>query len=262
MVSILYICVLLNYIIMKRFLSFLIAGCSVALISSCSSNLKTSTFERAQTTALADGSDASMTIVISYELPDRNREMSEEINEKVLGSKYGKMNQSDILDNYIDDRTAEYREANLPLLKMSQESGEPYASLNWEEYITGSFSPESHGTVSYTIERYVYTGGAHGMSSETAINFNRRTGEEIDEDDFFTDGSESQLSSLLTQKASEYMKNSGNGSLFVDKVEPNDNFRVSDEGVTYIYNPYEIAPYSSGIIKLTLKWPEIENILK
>lgn len=44
--------------------------------------------------------------------------------------------------------------------------------------------------------------------------------------------------------------------------EPNGNFAVSEEGVTWTYNPYEIAPYSMGIIDLTVTWADLKPYLK
>ena len=43
---------------------------------------------------------------------------------------------------------------------------------------------------------------------------------------------------------------------------PNGNFGVSEEGVTWTFNPYEIAPYALGIIDLTVSWADLKPYLK
>lgn len=44
--------------------------------------------------------------------------------------------------------------------------------------------------------------------------------------------------------------------------EPNGNFSVSEEGVTWTYNPYEIAPYAMGAIELAVRWSDLKPYLK
>ena len=45
-------------------------------------------------------------------------------------------------------------------------------------------------------------------------------------------------------------------------IRPNGNFTISDSGVTYIYNQYEIGPYVMGTIKVTVPWDELEDLLQ
>ena len=50
--------------------------------------------------------------------------------------------------------------------------------------------------------------------------------------------------------------------MFIREIGPNGNFSVSEDGVTYIYNHYEIAPYAMGIIRVTLPWDDVRELLK
>jgi hypothetical protein len=45
-------------------------------------------------------------------------------------------------------------------------------------------------------------------------------------------------------------------------VDPNDNFFITGGGIGFFYNPYEIAPYSSGSTEIFLPWEEILPLLK
>ena len=44
--------------------------------------------------------------------------------------------------------------------------------------------------------------------------------------------------------------------------EPNGNFYVSEEGITWVYNPYEIAAYASGVIELPISWETLKPFLQ
>ena len=50
--------------------------------------------------------------------------------------------------------------------------------------------------------------------------------------------------------------------LFIKDISPNGNFIVDADGITYIYGRYEIGPYVSGIVKVSVPWSEIKDILK
>jgi hypothetical protein len=49
--------------------------------------------------------------------------------------------------------------------------------------------------------------------------------------------------------------------LFENKIEHNDNFTLADNGIVFLYNRYEIAPYVFGEIILEIPYEEINDIL-
>ena len=46
------------------------------------------------------------------------------------------------------------------------------------------------------------------------------------------------------------------------EMYPSNNYVLGKEGITFIYNPYEIAPYALGRIELTISYDDMENIMK
>ena len=40
------------------------------------------------------------------------------------------------------------------------------------------------------------------------------------------------------------------------------NFILGDDEITFIYNPYEIAPYSKGNTELTLSYSQLSKLMK
>ena len=43
---------------------------------------------------------------------------------------------------------------------------------------------------------------------------------------------------------------------------PTENFVLDKDGITFIYNAYEIAPYEQGIIELNIDYGECKEILQ
>ena len=85
--------------------------------------------------------------------------------------------------------------------------------------------------------------------------------------DIFVPGYEQRLSDLL-QKAlcdnvgvSSIKELKDQGYLYSMDMFPSENFILGNEAITFIYNPYEIAPYEKGAIELTINYSQIDDIL-
>ena len=83
----------------------------------------------------------------------------------------------------------------------------------------------------------------------------------------FDEGTDDTLAVVLTkQLRSDYsipeeisLKEAG---FFVDKVNPNRNIYVNGSGVGFLYNSYEIAPYSQGATNIFLRWSQIRDLVR
>ena len=83
------------------------------------------------------------------------------------------------------------------------------------------------------------------------------------EEDFFIPGYKEALSALLSAHLHDEMPDQESyDALFIKDLEPNGNFKVSEQGVTYVYGQYEIGPYYLGIIKVTLPWNELGDLVR
>ena len=51
------------------------------------------------------------------------------------------------------------------------------------------------------------------------------------------------------------------GFFDINDIAPNNNFWLNNQGVHYIFNQYEIAPYSMGPIEVTIPYQEIQSII-
>ena len=108
-----------------------------------------------------------------------------------------------------------------------------------------------------------YTGGAHEMSGAEQIVFDLTTGATVSEADLFAPGYEEGVKELLKASFEAYLaEEEQEEDMFFGLPAPNGNFSVSEDGVTWTYNPYEIAPYALGAVELTVRWTDLKPYLK
>lgn len=282
----------------KTLIYFAAAAGTILAASSCCGEMSYKEYGFTENAALKDGLDAALDISIMMEYPDGG--LADETISKIcnaitvtaFGEEYAGMSPQDAVNACAEKYIASYREINLELA--GSEAGAGASALSWDKYTEGMFTG-TYGKkmTGYKVTDYSYTGGAHGMSSETCLVFNMKTGDRVSLDDIFRDDSRDILTSLLTRHAkdgktgndtavkdgngtpaakdadsddADLTDNAGTGSisdyLLVTEVEPTENFTVDDEGVTFVYNPYEIAAYAAGTVRLTLTWDELDGLLK
>ena len=241
------------------------AACTGCLLSSCNGEFSSTTYNSEDSFPAAEGSEYALEVRISAEYPVSGLQkaaldnMDNVLTAALFGDEYAALDPEQAIEAYKADRAKEYRETNAPLIKESE--GTPTASLNWSDYVTGKIGGTHKGILSYTVTGYTFTGGAHGMTVETALNFDMKTGTLLTEEDFFKEGYKDRLSGLLSSRLAESLENPSDTSmLFTQEIGPNGNFSIGEEGVTYIYNQYEIGPYSMGIIRVTVPWEDIEGM--
>jgi hypothetical protein len=120
--------------------------------------------------------------------------------------------------------------------------------------------------LTFYIDHYAFTGGAHGLQTRQFSVVSLWTGKEITLKDIFSDNYQVQLGQLLTEKvhamnhipSSQNLKDAG---FFTDTVKPTENFYLTREGIGFYYNQYDIAPYATGSIDLFLPFREVKEIL-
>ena len=237
---------------MNRFiLAAASAACALCATVSCTEGFSTKTIGSSDKYALAEGGTDSLEIDIQIEYPASGlkqpamENLSKALTASLFGDQYAAMPVEKAMEAYIKENVDEYRKANLPLLEASEGM------------------PHHRDILSYTMTKYTYTGGAHGMTSETALNFDMKTGSLLTEGDFFKEGYKEKLPALLSGHLASSLENPADTSmLFTREIGPNGNFMVSPEGVTYIYNQYEIGPYVMGAIRVTVPWDELEGLIE
>ncbi|MDR1762144.1 MAG: DUF3298 and DUF4163 domain-containing protein [Bacteroidales bacterium] len=115
--------------------------------------------------------------------------------------------------------------------------------VNREKVTTGRVLFTNTGIVSYGIDSYMYSGGAHGYSSVQYFVFDIKTGKHLTEDDIFTGNYQEVITRIMLKELS---KEDSLEEFYKDKIRPNGNFKIDETGITYFFNPYEIASYAKG----------------
>jgi hypothetical protein len=121
--------------------------------------------------------------------------------------------------------------------------------------------------LSYTISSDRYTGGAHDGKNFLNTSINLKTGERITEEDLFTEASRPLISEIILKKIMEMHQAEKPedleqiGFFDVTEIGMNKNFYITDKGITYTYNQYEIAAYAVGTIEVFLSYKDISGFL-
>ena len=139
----------------------------------------------------------------------------------------------------------------------------------WEAMITGEVLLDRQTLVTVSIDSYVFTGGAHGMTKTQQLVFDAATGKQLVLADFFSPGFESALDQLIERRFRQMkgltpteVLNGQKGGLFENAIHHNENFAVTGSGIRFVYNQYEIAPYVVGQIIIDLSFDDLKRVLK
>ncbi|RXK80659.1 DUF3298/DUF4163 domain-containing protein [Chlorobaculum sp. 24CR] len=142
-------------------------------------------------------------------------------------------------------------------------------SWPWQSVTSGEVLLDRRGMVTVSMLTYAFTGGAHGMTVAQYLVFETATGKQLGLTDIFAPGFEATLDKLIERRFRQMRGlseteplNSEKGGLFEDKIAHNDNFAITGSGLRFLYNQYEIAPYSAGQITVDLSFDELQAILK
>lgn len=119
-----------------------------------------------------------------------------------------------------------------------------YFSGAWEKYRT------------YIVEYYTYSGGAHGLNTYTPLVFDCESGRIVPEAEFFAEAYEEPVAGLIRNKLFEDYEDL---PLFdLGSIGPNGAYEVGENGISWYFQPYEIAPYAYGVLTVTIPWADVK----
>ncbi len=136
---------------------------------------------------------------------------------------------------------------------------------HWMIEINGKQASATPRTITMSISEYSYLGGAHPNSRQTYLNFNKKTGQLIQIEDFIAN--KESLLNLAEQKFREAYNLTPTqdltaAGLFENQLVLPQNFAITQEGLRLFYNTYEIGPYAAGTYEFNIPWTSLENVLK
>ena len=229
--------------------------------------LKTATYSDEQAIPLIEGRADSLTLSVSLDYPVKgaSEEVLARMTKGILGAAFDLEEEpgtvQETATRYEDNLKDEYFNENERYIKAGTEGG----VFSWEDRINGYFSGGFRHYRSYMVEYYGYRGGAHGINTMTPLVFDTKTGETVPEEAFFADGYRAPVAGLIQAHLPEALENDEENlsALFEpDLVGPNGYYEVTRDGVTWYYQPYDIAPYYLGVISVTVPWKELTPYLR
>ena len=240
----------------------LILAALAVLATGC--QLKTSTYCDEQAMPLAEGQADSLLLSVSIEHPvgGAAEEILGKIDKGILATAFD----MEELPGTVEETATRYEDNLKDEYFNEYEGAEVDNSVRtWEDHVNGYFSGRYGRYLSYMVEYYGFRGGAHGSNTMTPVVFDRKTGDVVPEEAFFADGYRDPVSALLQAHLPEALDGDEEALAAVFEptlLAPNGLYEVTKDGITWYYQPYDIAPYYLGVISITLPWSELKPYIR
>ena len=125
--------------------------------------------------------------------------------------------------------------------------------------VNGKVVAKSDLLVAFTFVTSSYTGGAHGMTGTTCLNYDVKANKVLGFNDVFVNGQDAKIVKAI--KAVIAANKGKYAAVSADKATATHNFYLSKGTVTFVYLPYEIAPFSAGQIEVPVTVADIADAL-
>lgn len=201
----------------------------------------------------------SLTVSVDLELPvgsdwqdARDRILSRIIPEKSSQAKdtlaiQAKMN---MLRN---DYVAEFRDFVMSF-------PEDYRTFEYYYSYEGMFVDPYKECLTYKIICDTYTGGAHGMTTESYLTFDSKNGRQLFLEDMVPGLSSEEIRGAALSRLRDMEGFDESFILYDPSVVYTENVYYTNDGVTFVYQPYEVACYAVGIVEVLVPWHDFEAL--
>ncbi len=262
-------------------IALLIAGCWLASCSNTGQPLRNLQFEEITLSKsehlFADESKPACNLSIDFAFVNNANTIGakDSINAYLLsalfGKKYQQLSPQEAMEGYAKEYVTNYRADLEPMIQKDIDNhidkDQLTAWYSYEQELKGSIETYKGMLLSYRTYKNEYSGGPHGMYTTEFTNLNLSSLQPILLDELFVEDYQETLTELLW-----YQLALDNGVETRDELEemgyattgelaPTENFYISEDGITFYYNVYEIAPYSMGPTQITLSYNMLEYIL-
>ena len=240
----------------------LFAFASALLVLAACDMVRTETYQDDLIMPLEEGQADSLffSASVEYIVTGMKVEVRQKINSAIVNQAFdlenGEGSLEEVAIRYRENLIDEYMNENAVL-----ENG----IRTWEDRISGNFQPRYKDYRNYQISYYSFRGGAHGIQTLSNIVFDNKTGEVVREEDLFTPGYQEPVAQLLRLAVKSSMEEENPELMQLVQLElvvPNGNFCVREDGVEWLFQPYEVGPYALGIVSAKLSWEELTPFLK
>lgn len=273
-----------TYFLAGTFASIAVSGCTEgqyigeATVNACN----------ADTTVYLTGHDESspschIKLSFAYLNPfSDNDSVSEAVNytlkQMFFGDFYAKLTPKTFIDSITASLISDYRRDVTEYYRTDIANGvNPEDMPSWYNYdfeITSELEKGRDSVWNFQVITFQNTGGAHPNTWTKWVNIDARTGHPVSREHVFGRADKDQIRRLLlgriVEAANERLETDtitgidglrANGILLDEDVFIPENFLLTDDGIKFLYNPYEIAPYFMGSFELNMTNEEITPYL-
>lgn len=205
-----------------------------------------------------------------------------QINKKMialsLGQEYQTLSAPEAIDLFKNEYIANYRKEISDFYKEDLKNAEDKSAIpswyNFEFMLTTQLKEGKEGIFNYISTIMEYRGGAHPNQWSKWVNIRKADGEILSLNDIFVPTYKSGVNALILEALIKEMATRLNDSsikTLKDLQENNildyselyvpDNFLLEKEGISFLYNQYDIAPYSMGVIVISLPYSQLKPYL-
>lgn len=184
-----------------------------------------------------------------------------------LGNDYIHFNIPTAVQKYTTDYLSNYRKELEPNFKQESDSS-VYQWYNYYRSIIGKVKYLKNDLLTYEMNFNEYTGGAHNMYATTYESFDLKRMRSIKLSDLFKPNFQNQLTAIIVKQLLKDKKVRSVGEL-TDKgygstgnITPTENFYFDSDGMNFVYNIYEIAPYSVGIVTVHIDFDDLKPVME
>jgi hypothetical protein len=184
-----------------------------------------------------------------------------------LGNDYASLNINAAVQKYTSEYLANYRKELEPNFKQEADSS-VYQWYNYYRSIIGKVNYLTDDVLTYEMNFNEYTGGAHNMYATTYQSFDLKRMRIIKLADLFKPNFQNALTALIVKqllkdkKVKSVAELSDKGYGATGDIAPTENFCFDSKGMNFVYNIYEIAPYSVGIIKVHIDFDDLKSVME
>ena len=256
---------------MKRTLAILMAA--LLMLPACTKEIRTETLQLEEDIPFHEGSPNSINLLLDIDFPVSGfpkaalADVRKAIITSTLGESYLDFNGSleEMGQAWRDLLVEDYRVSNQSMLEEMEMTEEEAPFLNWGFDRRGAFGETFDHYVNYTVDQYEYMGGAHGMYGTFPLVFDLNNGQVVSWNEVVPGVSTEKMTELITAHRLDDLKDMigeeaiDEGDIFFhETIEPSDSFTVDAKGLTFYYQPYDIAPYVFGVITIPVPWEELK----
>ena len=210
-------------------------------------------------TYIADGKDVRM-----------KDSLNRLLTEKALGEKYRLLAALEAVEQYATDYGKTYcNDLESTYLEDVKDVEEEVVKgwYSYEETIESAIERYDKNLLVYRVNSYDYTGGPHGIYGSLYTNIDLHTLRIIQLKDLFKSDYESELATLICLQLMKDMEVDNMEDLqelgygYMEEITPTENFIIEKEGILFVYNIYDIAPYALGITSVLVPYDTLKPLL-